>query len=212
MDLTIDTLRQRLCNPLPGWAAQQRMTGNFRPHTDVIPPNARESAVLQILFPKDNELQLLFIRRTEDGRPHGGQISFPGGQWETTDANFQETALRETEEEIGVSRNHLDVLGALTPLYIPVSLFQVHPFVACCAIRPDFTRSEAEVADILEVPLSFLFHKDNKIITEVSRASQPDWRMEVPAYKLPDETIVWGATAMMLAELEAVLEGEEFLR
>lgn len=206
MGLSIDALRERLCKPLPGWTAQQRMTGKFRPYTASIPENARESAVLQMLYPKEEELQLLFIRRTEDGRTHGGQISFPGGRWEPTDANFQDTALREAEEEVGVSRNHLEVLGALTPLYIPVSLFQVHPFVACCQSRPDFKRSEAEVAEILEVPLLSLFESRNKIVTQVRPSAQPNMLIEVPAYRLPDGTIVWGATAMMLAELEMVLE------
>ncbi len=202
---TIDAVRRRLAGPLPGRAAQERMTGRLRPKPDVIPEDAKDSAVLQLLFPKDGALHILLMRRTEDGRAHSGQISFPGGCWEPKDASFMITALREAEEEVGIVAGEVEVLGALTPLYIPVSYFMVHPFVAWSEKRPDYLPSKAEVSEILEVPLSWLFNPENKITTEVQPSSMPGVKFTVPAYSLPDGSFIWGATAMMLSELETVL-------
>jgi len=193
---------------LPGWEAQQKMTGKLRPYLETIPADARQSAVLLLLFPKNKETNLLFIKRTEDGRAHSGQISFPGGRWEQTDANYQDTALREAEEEIGIKRDQIEIISKLSPLFIPVSYFQVHPFVAWCAETPGFQKNATEVAQILEVPLSQLFRKETKIKSTVVRAIQPDFKMEVPAYQPSEGTIIWGATAMMLAELETIVLGE----
>ncbi len=202
---TIDALRRRLAGPLPGRAAQERMTGRLRPMPDVIPPDAKDSAVLQLLFPLAGELHVLLMRRTEDGRAHSGQISFPGGRWEPTDASLMITALREAEEEVGIVVSEVEVLGALTPLYIPVSYFMVHPFVAWSDRRPDYLPSKEEVSQIIEAPLSHLFNPANKITTEVQPSSMPGVKFTVPAYGLPDGSFIWGATAMMLSELEAAM-------
>lgn len=200
----IDRLKAELAGPLPGRAAQERMTGRVQPMPEAIPANARDSAVLQLLFPKDGALHLVFMRRTEDGRAHSGQISFPGGRYEPEDASFMVTALREAEEELGIIASEVMVLGALTPMYIPVSYFMVHPFVAWSPRRPDYLPSVNEVSEILEVPVAHLFHPENKITTEVQPSSMPGLTLKVPAYNLPDGGFVWGATAMMLAELEEV--------
>jgi 8-oxo-dGTP pyrophosphatase MutT (NUDIX family) len=207
MNDIIHALRERLLQPLPGRTAQERMTGRLKPLPEVIPDNARDSAVLQLLYPLHDELHLLFIRRTEDGRAHSGQISFPGGRHEPEDATFMITALREAEEEVGIIAGEVDVLGGLTPLYIPVSFFMVHPFVAWCPHRPKYLPSKHEVSEILEIPISHLFNQQNKIITNVQPASMPGTKFTVPAYDLPDGTFIWGATAMMLSELEEVFQG-----
>lgn len=204
MIATIDSLRSKLAGPLPGRVAQERMTGRLRPMPEVIPENARDSAVLQLLFPHNDELYLLLMRRTEDGRAHSGQISFPGGRYEPEDASFMITALREAEEEVGIVANEVEVLGALTPLYIPVSYFMVHPFVAWSRQRPKYLPSENEVSEILEVPVAHLFNSENKITTDVQPSSMPGITFTVPAYSLPDGRFIWGATAMMLSELEEV--------
>lgn len=200
----IDRLRRQLAGPLPGRTAQERMTGRLRPMPEVIPDNARDSAVLQLLFPLNGELHLLLMRRTEDGRAHSGQISFPGGRHEPEDADFMMTALREAEEEVGIIASEVEVLGALTPLYIPVSYFMVHPFVAWSERRPHYLPSKAEVSEILEVPVAHLFNPANKITTEVQPSAMPGVTFTVPAYNLPEGGFIWGATAMMLSELEAI--------
>jgi 8-oxo-dGTP pyrophosphatase MutT (NUDIX family) len=206
MKSLVEQLRAKLAAPLPGRTAQERMTGRVLPMPEEIPENARDSAVLQLLFPKNGEPHVLFIRRTEDGRAHSGQISFPGGRYEQEDASFMITALREAEEEVGIIASEVEVLGALTPLYIPVSFFMVHPFVAWSGKRPDYLPSREEVSEILEIPLAHLFDDANKITTEVRPSSVPGLILKVPAYSLPDGSFIWGATAMMLSELEEVLK------
>ncbi len=115
------------------------------------------------------------------------------------------TALREAEEEVGIVAGEVEVLGALTPLYIPVSYFMVHPFVAWSDQRPDYLPSRNEVSEIIEAPLAHLFNPANKITTEVQPSAMPGVTFTVPAYRLPDGSFIWGATAMMLSELEILL-------
>ena len=204
---TIELLRARLQEPLPGRAAQERMIGRVRPMPTEIPENARPSAVLFLLFGDEHSPRLLLIQRSADGRAHSGQISAPGGRWEPADADLRTTALRETEEEVGIAPKEVDVLGELTPLYIPISNFLVHPFVGYARALPPLSLSVLEVDRTLEVPLGALFSPSAKIQTEVRPVSAPGMVLQVPAYKLDgDESIIWGATAMMLSELEAVFE------
>ena len=205
MQVLPDILRTRLSEPLPGRTAQDKMMGRLRPMPEVIPENIRDSAVLQLIYPINNEPTLLFIRRSDDGRTHGGQISFPGGRHEEADTDFQITALRETQEEVGIIPSNIELIGALTPLYIPVSFYMVHPFVAWSETRPEFHPNIEEVSEIIEVPVASLFHKENKIITHVTSTAMPGQTFTVPAYNLPDGSFIWGATAMMLSELEELI-------
>ncbi len=202
----IEALRARLQLPLPGLAAQERMTGRVLPMPEEIPASARPSAVLFLLFGEEQNLRLLLIQRTADGRAHSAQISAPGGRWEPADADLRTTALRETEEEVGIAPKYVDVLGALTPLYIPVSNFLVHPFVGYVPALPALSLNAHEVQRTLEVALGLLFSPAAKIQTEVRPTSAPGLVLNVPAYALEgDDSIIWGATAMMLAELEAIM-------
>ncbi len=202
---TIEWLRQRLLQPLPGRAAQERMMGRVLPHPIKVPENARPSAVLCLLFPVDNALQMLLMKRREDNTAHSGQVSFPGGSYEATDADLKATALREAQEEVGIVSSDVDILGALTPLYIPVSNFNVYPFVGYAAKRPQYNLSHNEVSYTIEVPLSSLLHPDRKTVTDVISPAMPDVIRNVNAYKLEDGTIIWGATAMIISELEMIL-------
>ena len=207
MNEKIEWLRKRLLQPLPGRSAQERMTGRVLPMPIQIPENARLSAVLCLLFPLNDELYMILMKRREDNTAHSGQVSFPGGSYEKTDADIKATALRETHEEIGIPISDVDVLGALTPLYIPVSNYNVFPFVGFTKQRPEYTLSHAEVSYTIEVPLSNLLHPDRKTITDVVSPAMPNVIRNVNAYKLEDGTIIWGATAMIISELEAVFEG-----
>lgn len=172
----------------------------------IVPENARPSAVLCLIFPIDGEPHILFMKRREDNTPHSGQVSFPGGSYEQSDANYRATALREAQEEVGIRSGDVDILGALTSLYIPVSNFNVYPFVGYTAQRPVYNLSKAEVSYILEVPVSSLFDPARKAITNVVSPAMPGVSLKVNAYVLEDTTIIWGATAMILSELETVLK------
>lgn len=200
----IAQLTTRLKAPLPGLAAQELMTGRVLPMPPGIPDDARSSAVLALLFPKNEELHLLFIRRTEDGKAHGGQISFPGGRQEPFDADLSATALREAQEEVGIMSGDVTILAPISSLYIPVSKFLVYPYIGFAAGAPAYNLSEQEVAEVLEVPVAHLFNNEHKVVTTVRPSSRPDMKLTVPAYSLPGGDIIWGATAMILSELEVI--------
>ena len=202
---TIHWLQQRLHLPLPGEAAHGRMLARVREMPSAIPADARPSAVLALLFAREQELSLLLIRRTEDGRAHSGQISFPGGRQEPYDADLRATALREAQEEVGLLSTEVDILGGLTPLYIPVSNFMVYPYVGFAARRPEFKLNASEVAGVLEVPFGEILREETKALTQVVSPADPDRIRQVNAYRLSDGSIIWGATAMMLAELEMLI-------
>lgn len=201
----IEWLRERLKSPLPGRSAQERMMGRVVTMPDKLPDDARPSAVLCLLFPMNDELHVLLMKRREDKTAHSGQVSFPGGSHDITDADLRATALREAQEEVGILSNEVDILGALTPLYIPVSNFNVYPFVGYAKNRPAYNLSHYEVAYTLEVPLNTLLHADRKMVMEVVSPKFPDVKRKVNAYVLEDGTIIWGATAMIISELEVLL-------
>ena len=201
----IDQIKKRLGETLPGSKAQELMMGRVRPMPMAVPANARPSAVLCLIFPLNGEPHILFMKRRDDNTPHSGQVSFPGGSYEQNDADYRATALREANEEVGIMAADVDILGALTSLYIPVSNFNVYPYVGFAAQRPAYNLSQAEVSYILEVPVSELFHPSRKEMTHVTSPAMPDVKLKVNAYVLQDSTIIWGATAMILSELEAVL-------
>ena len=181
------------------------MVGRVFPLPTVIPDNARQGGVLCLLFPVDGQLNVLLMKRTEDGTAHSGQVSFPGGSRDHADKDMIATALRETEEEVGIPREKVQILGALTPLYIPVSNFNVFPAVGFAERLPPVVLSRNEVAHTFEVPLGVLFQPGRKHKRDVLSPANGLTIKGVNAYVLPDETIIWGATAMILSELEAVL-------
>lgn len=197
-------LQQRLQQHLPGFEAQRRMIGRVLPMPLTIPKNARLSAVLGLLFPVEDDLRVLLIRRTEDGHAHSGQISFPGGRKDDDDETLLHTALREAEEEVGIDSNELRVLGALSSIYIPVSNFHVFPFLAFAKEKPTTTPNSLEVAYTIEVSLNDFLKEEFKTIATVTSPADKNFSREVNAYKLNDGGIIWGATAMILSELEVI--------
>lgn len=206
MEDLINRLKTRVKLPLPGFKAQERMIGRVLPMPVQVPENARPGAVLCLLFPLNDELHILLMKRMEDKTAHSGQVSFPGGSYEQQDANYRATALREAQEEVGILSSEVEILSELTSLYIPVSNFNVYPFLAYSQNRPVYNLSHQEVRYVLEIPISELFHQDRKTIAEVTSPASPDVVRKVNAYSMADGTIIWGATAMILSEIEAILE------
>jgi 8-oxo-dGTP pyrophosphatase MutT (NUDIX family) len=204
--LTLDLVRRALRQPLPGLAAQIAMAPPERP--TALPPNStppREAGVLLLLYSKDDDaLYFVLTRRTERLGSHSGQISFPGGRHEIGDVDFAATALREAHEELGIDAAGVEILGELTDLYIPPSHFVVHPVVAYAARAPTFYPHAGEVAEVIEAPLTVLFDPAIKAAAPRALVSQGGREVMTPFYRIAGHQ-VWGATAMILAEFEALL-------
>ncbi|WP_278036239.1 NUDIX hydrolase [Flavobacterium nitratireducens] len=171
---------------------------------DVKDIKPKEAAVTMLFYPKNKETHLVLIVRNSYKGVHSAQIAFPGGKFESADVDFKTTALRETEEEIGVDRSKIEIIKAFTSLYIPPSNFMVHPFLGICKEEIHFKPDPVEVAAVIELPLA-VFRDDTIIVTETLTTSYAT-SIEVPAFKIEGH-IVWGATAMLLSELRDVLDG-----
>jgi len=205
--LTLDQLaglRAALSRPLPGLAAQMRMAPQPRPGNEqIFTPdlNCRRAGVLVLLYPgRDGELSLVLTRRTESVENHRGQISLPGGSMEAGE-NAVAAALREAQEELAVNPARLELLGELSPLYIPASGFCIYPVVAYAWERPAFLPDPREVAEVIEVPLAHLLEPS---VCCVEQRQMDGREVRVPFYAVGRHK-VWGATAMVLCELLTLL-------
>jgi len=196
-------LRQALRRPLPGLAVQLTMAAQPRSLAPEAGQKPRQAAVLLLLYPMQGILRLVLTVRADDLEHHSGQVSFPGGGWEKGDVSLLDTALREAGEELGIAPERLIVLGPLTPLYVPPSNNLVHPFVAYTPSRPNFHPDWREVAGLLEVPLQHF--QDPHVRREETRLGPDGLARRVPFFAVGEHKI-WGATAMMLAELLALLD------
>jgi 8-oxo-dGTP pyrophosphatase MutT (NUDIX family) len=151
------------------------------------------AAVLMLLFEKDDQLSVILTKRTNSVQHHKGQISFPGGTKDDDDATVTATALRETEEEIGISKNTIEILGLYNDFITP-SGFCVTPVVAYLPSRTTFSLNPSEVSEVFDVPLSFFLNNQNE---------QVDFHLfngiERPVYSYSYGTHeIWGATAVIL--------------
>lgn len=203
-EATVARLRARLQGPLPGHDAHLTMAPSHRLDEvtlTVARKKCREAAVLVLLYPLAGQPAVVLTARPPSMREHAGQVAFPGGRREEGET-FRQTALREANEEVGLDPAQAEVLGALTPLYIPPSRFCVHPFVAICRTPPALFPMEAEVACVLHVPLPRLFDPQHR---GRGRWMVRGERCDVPFFEV-EGFQVWGATAMMLAELLEVVK------
>ena len=165
---------------------------------------AKKASVLVLFYPDLNgETMLVLILRKSYKGVHSAQISFPGGKPEKTDQNLLFTALRETEEEIGVKSNMINIIRELTNIYIPPSNFDVHPFIGVSKKPLKFKKQEEEVENVIQIKLKQLLDKKNIIITSVETSYKIN--VDVPAFKF-DNHIIWGATAMILSEFIDLFE------
>jgi 8-oxo-dGTP pyrophosphatase MutT (NUDIX family) len=205
---TPDEIRAVLARNTPGLrrsAVLGRVRGDHDGNPDMGPPGElRPAAVLVPLVERPDGLSVLLTQRTAHLHDHAGQISFPGGRIEADDPDPVAAALRETEEEIGLARRHVEIVGRLDTYQTRTS-YEVTPVVGL--VRPpfDLTPDTFEVADIFEVPLAFVLDPRNR-----ERRSRHFQGTERHFWVLPyPERYIWGATAGMLVNLAEVLAGED---
>ncbi len=199
-EINKDKLVQLLQGKLPGKEAHELMSP--RVGLDFVRTGeCREAAIMLLLYPDRHVLRLVLIKRNEYRGPHSGQVSFPGGMREAHDAVHQDTALRETEEETGVPASEIEVLGALTPLHIPVSNTCVYPFVGWINSTPDFRPDNKEV--------QYLICPDIRALADPLNRKRGSFNRNGNSISTPyidiDGEMIWGATAMMLSEFMVLI-------
>ena len=166
-----------------------------------------DAAVLVPMVARDGGVNLLFTQRTPHLAAHAGQISFPGGRVEATDAGREDTALRETEEEIGLARRHVTVLGTLPEYPLP-SGFRITPVVGWIEAPFDTHPDPFEVADIFEIPLAHFLNPARYQRHEYDFNGRHRHYLAIPY----EGRYIWGATAGMLMVLARVLSAEPSVR
>jgi 8-oxo-dGTP pyrophosphatase MutT (NUDIX family) len=196
----IADLSSALARPLPAAAAHALMAPVPRRAWPEGGARVRHAAGLLFLFPRAGHAHIVLTVRAETLGRHSGQVSLPGGVIEPGEA-FEQAALREAHEEISLPSADIEILGALSPIDIPVSGFRLHPVVGASDRAPVLTPADGEVARILEIPVEDLLAPGAVVTTERERDGS---RVAVPAFRVGRDEI-WGATAMVLAEFLVVL-------
>lgn len=181
-------------------------------HSKLLPPGrvlkaapedkgrVKDSSVLLLLHPDEEELNVLLIKRPCHMKHHAGQIALPGGRIENGES-AEQTAIRETFEEIGIPADQIEILGKLSEFYVEVSRFQIHPFVGWIQSEPVFHINPNEVEKAFFFPLLKFNPPYDSIELETITG-----RLDVPCVKYKEE-IIWGATAMILSEFYDLLQG-----
>jgi 8-oxo-dGTP pyrophosphatase MutT (NUDIX family) len=199
------SLKTELLKGLPGTDIQWQMASSdrFARNFPRIPgKDARVAAVLILLYPMKGSIHTVFMQRPEYDGVHGGQISFPGGKKEPEDEDVIQTALREAQEETGIDRAKVKVIGTLTPLFIPVSNMIVTPIVGWMSDKPVYNFRAEEVVFLIDSDLKRFFDPS---IVKVKPFEIRGELLEVKYFDYDNNTI-WGATAMILNELLTIIK------
>ncbi len=204
--IDIETLIEKLQisyqDNLPGKTAQNMMLA--KPRVAVKFTNSVEhatpSAVLILLYPHKNDIYFILTERTNEVEHHKGQISLPGGSWENGE-QLHETALRETEEEIGIPADKTKIICKLTPLFVKMTGYMIHPFVGYLTKKPNIVPYSGEVNNVSAVSISELIDPVNRFTELWNIRKIP---VDVPFFKF-GKYKVWGATAMILSEFQHCL-------
>ena len=196
-------LQIRFLNNLPGKDEQWRMrvTSDKSYNFDNTEEDAIQSAVLILLYEENGVICFTLTERTQTVEHHRGQISLPGGARET-DEKLSSTAIRETQEEIGIYADDVDIIGALSPLFVPVTGFIINPFVGIINANFDPQPAPEEVETVISVHVNELLNDDNEL---QEKRNLRGYDMNIPYFLLSGHK-VWGATAMILSEFKTVLK------
>ncbi|MGB4653857.1 MAG: NUDIX hydrolase [Bacteroidales bacterium] len=201
----IQKLKKKLSQPLPGMSAQIKLAPKSLEKellSGKALKNPRPSAVMIMLYPENGSIHFPVILRNVYNGAHSGQIGLPGGRCESCDLSKYDTAKRETLEEINVSSNEYEYIGALTPLFVLPSNFITHPFVSFSKSKPNFKPDPKEVQEVITVDLLNEINS-KKIICKQLKTIRG--MSQVPGFEI-GEHFIWGATAMILGELIDVIE------
>ena len=198
----IDALSNKLETPLPGWNAQKKMMIIPNKYSTRDESKEKPASVLLLLYPSGENWFFFLTVRSQNVEHHKGQISLPGGVAKDNESN-ESTAIRETNEEIGVDENVIKVIGNLTPFYVPVSNFRIFPFVGWTNKKPKTKVQDSEVKRIFSVSINDLMLENN---LKIKQELFSDRLCTVPYFDLGGE-IVWGATSMILSEFKIILKG-----
>ena len=199
----ITQLKITINNDLPGKESHQKMRVIYDQSIELpfSKINSTQAAVLILLYLADNEIYFFLTKRTDELKHHKGQISLPGGTQEGNE-KLIDTALRETQEEIGINKTSISIIGTITPLFVPVTGFMIYPFIGYSLNKLDPKPDPVEVATIFSVNISDLLNKENRT-TEQRNIRGYD--VQVPYFKLNDYQ-VWGATSMILSEFRDLIK------
>jgi 8-oxo-dGTP pyrophosphatase MutT (NUDIX family) len=197
-------LKTVLQGDLPGIEAHQKMLppGRRLKSLDHEKESVKLSSVLVLIFPVGDKLYTCLTKRPSTMKYHPGQVSFPGGKVEKEDASAEMAALREAREEVGIDTSAIEVLGKLSDFYLEISRFSIQPFLAWTDEKPEFIVNYDEVDELILFPLSDFVESELVLETELQTMSGI-----LPVKYFPfNGQIIWGATAMILAELIEILK------
>ena len=199
----ITQLKITINKDLPGEESHQKMRVIYDQSIELpfSKINSIPAAVLILLYLADNEIYFFLTKRTDELKHHKGQISLPGGTQEGNE-KLIDTALRETQEEIGINKTSISIIGTITPLFVPVTGFMIYPFIGYSLNKLNPKPDPVEVATIFSVNISDLLNKENRT-TEQRNIRGYD--VQVPYFKLNDYQ-VWGATSMILSEFRDLIK------
>ncbi len=206
MQAFIQGLQTALQGELPGYSAQLKMSHSFRNMFPQYVQESKDASVLILFYAKNEAWHIPLIQRpsSNPNDPHSGQIAFPGGRYEEEDGTFQQAALREAQEEVGIKPKDVQILGKITPLYIPVSGYLVHPFVGYLDYEPTFVLQEEEVHSVIEAPLANF--QDETNLHQKDMEFSGGRSLKGVDYFDIEGKVVWGATAMMMNEVLELLK------
>ncbi|MFL2983702.1 MAG: NUDIX hydrolase [Candidatus Neomarinimicrobiota bacterium] len=202
MEKFIKMLSKRLSeSPLPGAESQDIMMVKPQKMKFYNNQNKIPAAVLILLYPYNEDWLFFLTKRTKIVKHHKGQISLPGGMVEKYES-LTSAAIRETSEEIGIKKSNIMILGSLTPLYVPISNFEIFPYIGWILKEPKTKMHHKEVESIIKISINDLLLDKN---LKIKKNMFPNLPASIPYFDLGHEK-VWGATSMILSEFKSVLK------
>jgi 8-oxo-dGTP pyrophosphatase MutT (NUDIX family) len=201
-----EALKFKIEEGLPGESSHVKMSPLKRPLSSLAlkeATNIRESAVAIILYPDENLHHCILIQRPVYDGTHSGQVSFPGGKKDNEDPHLEYTARREAFEEVGIQLNETHLIGELTDVFIPVSGFQVKPYVYYHESIPNLIPDKREVSEIFTFTIDKLLSDESFSSMEI-KFPNGIVQKNIPCFELSEKQI-WGATALILNELREVI-------